>query len=313
MTDAGGRGRSRRGRGTETPWIAPGGGGHAVRCQLCGAVNSGPAGFCRWCGTPLGRPTDPVLGTTTRRGIESREGSPIGIILGGIAATAVIAVTGWLLLGGGLAGGDPSQSPSPTAIAQPSLEPSPTFSPGPTITTAPTSPPEPTSSPEPSPEPTTSAEPSSPPTDTGFTCDPATIEDPNSATWTINNLIWAPRGRADELQIVLGRTRLESPRAAQVAIESVDPAQVIELYGIAGPITSRALVVTFSRQVGLSFVIDEVPGLDAVREVTIAGGSDDLVHAVIGVEGEGCYRLAAPDWELGTPPVEASIILSVRR
>ena len=310
MTDVGGTGRASRDRG-QTPWIAPESSGRSVRCQLCGAVNGAPAGFCRWCGTPLGRPTDPVLGTTTRRALESQEGNPVGAILGAIAATAVIAVTGWLLLGGGLASLTPPATSSPTATIAPSAEPSPSTSGEPSVT--PTETVGPTATPTLSPAPSPSAGETVPPTETGVTCDPATIADPNSAAWQVDSITWSPRARFDELQVLLDLRRAEAGRPTTADIESLGSADLPDFFGLEGPSTERAVVITFSRSVRLPNSIDVETGMDTIQEVQVADGSDGLAHVVVGVVGEGCYRLRAPDWE-STPPLDqASIILEVRR
>ena len=311
MTDSG-RGRSRR---NETPWIAPESGGSAVRCQLCGAVNSGPADFCRWCGTPLGRPTDPVLGTTTRRALDERQGSPLLALLGAIAAIAVVGVTGWLLLSGALGGGErgPTPTPTPTAIGTSSVPPAHTFSPEPSATTGATAEPEPSPIVSLSPGPTLSPEATPPGTATDFTCEPAAIADPNTAAWRITNLLWRPRPRFDEVQLVLELTRTDAARSARVDIQSVESAEVAALYGIDGPSTSRAVVISFTRPITLPTTIDVDPALRAIREVRVDQGADDRVHAVFGVEGDGCYRLLAPDWEADAPPPEAEVVLQVRR
>jgi hypothetical protein len=309
MTDAG-RGRSRR---SETPWIAPESGGRAVRCQLCGAVNSGPADFCRWCGTPLGRPTDPVLGTTTRRALDERQGSPIAALLGAIAAIAVVGVTGWLLLSGALGGGERGPTPTPTVTGTSSVAPTPTFSAEPSATIGPTTEPEPSPVVSPSPGPTLSPEATPPGTATGFTCEPAAIADPNTAAWRITNLLWQPRPRFDEVQLVLELMRTDAARSARVDIQSVESAEVAALYGIERPSTSRAVVISFTRPITLPTTIDVEPALQAIREVRVDQGADDRVHAIVGVEGDGCYRLLAPAWEADALPLESAVVLQVRR
>lgn len=296
------------------PWVAPEHRTGDVRCSLCGASNSRSAGFCRWCGTPLGRPTDPVLGTTTHRALTARHGNPLGSILGALLAVALVAVASWVFLGGGLAGGTGDARPSSSRFAGASLSGSPATSALPS--NVPTElPPPPTPSPAPpsavlvSPSPA----PTSPPTATDFTCDPASISDGTSAAWRLTRVRWGPRGPFDQLAFVLEQRRPTSDSPTLVSVESVPSTEVTGRFGLAAPSAGeRAIVVTFDGPVGLPSPIESEPGLEVIEDLLVDEGTDGLVHAVVGVTGTGCHRLNAPGWAFGAAPQEVEVILDVR-
>jgi hypothetical protein len=56
------------------------------------------------------------------------------------------------------------------------------------------------------------------------------------------------------------------------------------------------------------------PNMRALKSVDIRRDSSGVTHAVIGVTGEGCARLNAPEWRHGPDDITtASVILDVRR
>lgn len=312
-----------RSRRESAPWVAPETLTGEVKCQLCGAINSAAAPFCRWCGTPRGRPTDPVLGVTTRRTNDARGGSGFGTIAGAVAGIAIIGLVAWLVLGGGLgpvsgllglSDPGPTRSPSlgtpapsidqPRSSVEPSSEPP---SETPTAQPTPATPVGPTSAPSDEPDLT------SPPAQTGFTCDPATISDASSAAWTLSRARFGPRSGFDQLGLVLDLRREGAQRSTRATVESLDASQVRPLYGIDGPTSSdHALVLTFDGPVvAQDFSAD--PDLEVIRELSVANGSDGLVHVVLGVVGDGCHRLSAPSWAFGGAANQIEVILDVRR
>lgn len=309
------RGDSGRGEGRTAPWVAPEHRTGDVRCSLCGAVNSASAAFCRWCGTPLGRPTDPVLGTTTHRALEARHGNPLGSILGALLAVALVGVATWAFLGGGLTGGTEDARPSPSRAAVASLSPSP--APSAALSNVPSEMPPPPQTPSPAPPSAASmspsATPTSPPAATGFTCDPASIRDSTSASWRLIRVRWGPRGPFDQLALVLEQRRSTSDRATVVSVESVPSADVTERFGLPPPSAGdRAIVVTFDGPVGLPSPIESEPALGIIKDLLVHEGTDGLVRAVVGVTGDGCHRLSAPAWSFGAAPQEVEVILDVR-
>ncbi|MBA2489482.1 MAG: hypothetical protein ACR2LP_01355 [Candidatus Limnocylindrales bacterium] len=313
------RGRSRR---ESAPWVAPETLGGETRCQLCGAINSAAAPFCRWCGTPRGRPTDPVLGVTTRRSIDARSGSSFGALAGAVAGIAVIGLVAWLVLGGGL--GRVSSllglaDPGPTRTASlgspaPSVDrPGPSGEPSSQPASAPpTAPPTPDPTASPTMSPSDEPEVTEPPAQAGFTCEPATVSDASSAAWTLSRARFGPRGTFDQLGLVLDLRRQSSQRSTVATVESLEASQVSARYGIDGPtLGDRALVITFDGPVvAQDFATD--PDLQVIRQLQVANGSDGLVHVVLGVAGDGCHRLSAPGWAFGGAANQIEVILDIR-
>lgn len=316
MTDGGGQTPQHGEKRPRASWVAPEHRTGDVRCSLCGAANSTSAAFCRWCGTPLGRATDPVRGTTTRRVLEDRRGNPLGTILGSLLAVGLVGVATWAFLGGGLtnATGDARPSASRLADASPSEVPAPSaaFSNVPSaVPPAATSPPAPPSAVLVSPSP--SSAPASPSTATGFTCEPASITDGTSAAWRLTRVRWGPRGAFDQLAFVLEQRRPTSDSSTLVTVESLPSEDVTERYGLPAPSGGdRAIVVTFDGPVGLPTPIESEPALEVIEDLLVDEGSDGLVHAVVGVTGQGCHRLNAPGWAFGAAPQEVEVILDVR-
>ncbi len=316
-------GRSRGARGGSAPWVAADHRTGEVRCALCGAANSASAGFCRWCGTPLGRPTDPVLGVTTRRALAGRQGNPLTSVIGVLLAVGLVGLATWAIMGGGLAGLATDASPSPrrsTALASPSGAASsvpgsvvPSIAPPPAASAslappASTSPQTPVPSAPPVPPPPTAL-----PTDTGFTCDAASIGDGTSATWRLVRSRWGPRNGFDQVALILDQRRPTAGQASVVTVESVPSSEVEARFGLPAPSDGeRAIVLSFIGPVQLGTPFVGQPGLSVLREVRVGRGSDGIVHAIIGVDGGGCHRLSAPGWVPGPPPQEAEIVLDVR-
>lgn len=313
-----------RSRRESAPWVAPEGVRGEVQCPLCGAINSAAAPFCRWCGTPRGRPTDPVLGITTRRSLEPHHGSLGGTVLGAIAAVAILALAAWLVLGGGLGTvgslvgqNDPTPTRTPAATEPIVATDPPTGSSEPSLGVPSAPPTQEPSVPAPTGEPTVlpsvEPSPSASAAETGFTCEPATITDASSAGWTLTRARWGPRGNFDQLGLVLELRRASAPRATVVTVESMEVAEVSAAFGIEGPASSeRAIVLTFDGPTDLTAEFTATPALSVIQALRVQIGSDGLLHAVIGVAGRGCHRLSAPSWAFESPAQEIEVILDVR-
>ena len=321
MTDPGGTAPQRGGRGRKAPWMAADSRSGEVRCPLCSSPNGAAAGFCRWCGTPLGRPTDPVLGTTTRRALDARQGTSLSTLLAAAVAVALLGGIGFVAANSGLLPGSDEGSPSPRSAA--SLDPSPgasgsaapsaspATSPGPAASpSAPVATPDATSSvvpPSASPLPSTM-----PPAATGFTCEAASVADASSSGWRLVRSRWGPRNGFDQLALVLQRRRTDAPRATTVTVESMTGSEVTERYGLPAPASGdRAIVLSFEGPVQLPTEFDGDPDLTSIQELT-ATTDDGTVRAVIGVTGEGCHRLSAAGWAFQSAPQEVEIILDVQ-
>lgn len=317
----------RGGRGQKAPWIAPAGRTGEVRCPLCGSPNGGAAAFCRWCGTPLGRPTDPVMGVTTRRALDGRRGTPFSTLLGAFAALVLVGVVGFLALNSGLlpGGGDDASSrprsaaslaASPGASDAPGSDRPPTsigISPGPDASpTASAGPPEASNGGPSVPPPSASPPPSVPPAETDFTCDPTSVSDAASAAWRLVGARWVPRNGFDQLALVLQRRRTDAPRMGTVTLESMPTGEVTERYGLVAPDSSdRAIVLSFEGPFQLPNEIDGDPDLTSIQELSVVT-DEGTVRAIVGVAGEGCHRLGAAGWAFQSAPQEVEVILDVR-
>lgn len=317
---------TRGGNRPSAPWVAPDQRRGEVRCPLCDARNGAAAAFCRWCGTPLGRPTDPVLGITTRRAGLNTGGNRMSGLVGAIAGIALVGIAAWAILGGGLSGATSILGPGGSASSAPSARVSPS---GPNTPSSPrpsvqpsngSSPsgslPAPTSSP-PSASPSavpTLAPTATPPPATGFTCDPIQVTDASSASWRLARTRWGPRGDYDQLAFVLERrSGSGSGGSASVSVEQVASDQVQSRFGLPAPAGGdRAVVVTFRGPISGSQFLER-PALDVIEEVRIDNDADGVLRAVVGVTGEGCYRLSAPSWAFASAPQDVDIILDVRK
>ncbi len=321
MTDRGGTAPKRGGRGQKAPWIAPAGRTGEVRCPLCGSPNGAAAGFCRWCGTPLGRPTDPVLGTTTRRALDERRGAPVGTLLSAFAAVALAGVVGFVALNSGLLPGGAEGSSPPRSAASGAASPAASGSAGPSgsLEASPgpgASPSAPVGSPDASPGvpgPSASPPPTTPPAETDFTCEPASVADASSSAWRIVRGRWGQRGGFDQLALVLELRRPDAPVMGRVTVESMPASEVTERYGLPAPTSGdRAIVLSLEGPFQLPTEIDGDPDLTAIEELSVAEDDDGIVRAVIGVTGEGCHRLGVAGWAFQSAPQEVEVILDVR-
>lgn len=299
-----------------------------VVCPVCHLRNDVTARFCRDCGLPLGAPRDPVRGTTTRRAeLPSERGAGIAAILGLAAIVLIAGSAGFLVLRGfeatattagvsatppgigariatpGAAGSrvarpsdDPAQAPTPGPIEEPTAEPrdEPTGDPG----DAPTE------------EPTASVA----STRTGWTCDPASVEDPLKGRWRIARARWGRQESFDRLTFDLTRLQGSVRRGALVSMEFVRPGRAASRYGVDRPNGDRALVITFDGPLALRAAMSARPGLAALASVEARTDDDGVVHAVIGIEGDGCARIVADDWRDGTDrTTTAKLVIDVRR
>lgn len=295
-----------------------------VVCPVCHLRNDVSARFCRDCGLPLGAPRDPVRGTTTRRAdLPSDRGAGIGAVLSLAAIVAIAGGAGFLVLRGfesATTSGASASSTSPIA-ARSSGVPATSAAPPVSVATGP-----PTASPtevvEPTPRPTTEAtrEPVAEPTPrplstrTGWTCDPAAIQDPLLGRWRITQARWGRMSDFDRLTFDLTRADGEARRGVIVRMEYLRPARAASLYDVARPRGDRALVLTFDGAMSLRSDMSARPGLAALASLEARADADGVVHAVVGITGDGCVRLVANDWRNGSADTtEAKLVVDIRR
>ncbi len=312
----------------------------AIICPVCGLRNDITARFCRNCGLPLGAPRDPVRGTTTRRAdLPSDRGTGIAAVLGLVAIVALTGLAAFLVLRGlegveGTAGGPGTSAPSghvasapptvPSAAGPSPSGPDATRVPGSSAPTTPdpdrtpgaTSDPEPTRTPRATdrPDPTDDPRPTATPLGlaTRFTCGDAAIEDPHDRRWRITQASWTRGSATDVLTLQLASSSGTARRGAVVRMDMVSPGRAASTYGVTRPDGDRALVLTFEGPVTLSTTLIGSPGLRALRTVDIRRDDDGVVHAVMGIEGDGCVRMRADDWK-SSRATSAKLVLEFRR
>jgi len=298
-----------------------------VICPVCGLRNDAVTRFCRNCGLPLGAPRDPVRGTTTRRAdLPSEHGSGIAAIVGLVAVVVILVGAGFLILRGfngstpGVASVSPTPGHSATATPGPTGTPQvfPTFDPNQSTTPGDSSPPEPTPTPHPghSPRPSRSPgdtpNPSGPLLGTGFTCDTGTITDPLDQRWHV--VSWKTHTKVgwDVLVITLAQSPGTTRKGTPVVLDWMDPKAVSSTYGLAKPPGDRALVISFEGPVTITQPQSAALSLATMQSLDMEMDSSGILRAVIGVNGQGCGRLSAPNWADGTATSTVDIVIDVK-
>jgi hypothetical protein len=294
-----------------------------IVCPVCHLRNEVGARFCRDCGLPLGAPRDPVRGTTTRRAeLPSERGAGIAAILGLAAIVVIAGIAGFLVFRGfetavttagasatiGPSSGIAGASAGATAEASDASDPpvtDPTAIPTQRSTTSPTEDPgDPTERP--------TADTLS--TRTGWTCDPASIQDPLKGRWRIAQVRWGRQDSFDRLSFDLVRLEGSARRGVIVSMEFLRPGRAASRYDMDTPDSDRALVITFDGPLNLRAAMSERPGLATLASFEARTDADGVVHAVLGIEGDGCARIVANDWRDGSDgTTTAKLVIDVRR
>jgi hypothetical protein len=281
----------------------------AGACPGCGYANDPGARLCRVCGLPVsGAPADPVRGVSTRPlDLPAERGASLGAALGLLLVVLVLGGAGALAVGGDQILGSGGQlaltepSPSPTAVAA---------SPRPV---APGSPDPGAASPSP-------VAPATPPPDgsmisgtrTAWRCDPASIVDPTMGSWRVTRFLWGERNNRDEITFQLERQGDGEDDPATIGFEWMPPAQAAERFGVERPTGGRALVVTFDGPVVINSDNAVDAGLLRARSIDVRMGEDEVLRAIVGVRGQGCARLVAPEWGRPGDDPTARILLSIQ-
>jgi hypothetical protein len=271
-----------------------------------------------------------VRGTTSRRAdLPSDRGAGIAAILSLAAIVVIAGLAGFLVLrtfDSTTTAGASASSSTPPIAARPSADPAPSHSPvasvDPGTVVSPTEPiaertPEPTE--EPVDEPTT--EPSERPTArplstrTGWTCKNAAIQDPLQGRWRIAQARWGRMDEFDRLTFDLTRADGQAQRGVIVRLQFLRPNQAVSRYGVERPEGDRAIVLTFDGAMNLrSDITPQLPGLVTLASVEARKDEDGVIHAVVGVNGDGCARLVANEWRNGSDDTtEAKLVLDIRR
>lgn len=302
-----------------------------IVCPVCHQRNDVTARFCRDCGLPLGFSRDPVRGTTTRRAeLPSERGAGIAAILSLAAIVIIAGIAGYLVfrsfetttVTAGATSATPSipvagvsADPGPGALGSPAVEPTQraSLTPSSEPDEAPTADPgdEPTEAPDG--DPTEDPAPTLT-TRTGWTCDPASVQDPLRGRWRIAQARWGRQESFDRLTFDLVRLQGSVRRGATVSMEFLRPGRAASRYDVATPSGDRALVITFDGPLNLRAPMSARPGLVALESVEARADADGVVHAVLGISGEGCARIVATDWRDGSDrTTEARLVVDIRR
>lgn len=311
-----------------------------VICPVCHLRNEVTARFCRDCGLPLGAPRDPVRGTTTRRAdLPSERGAGIAAIVSLAAIVVIAGIAGFLVLRGfessaTSAGAHATAQPAVDASASPVPRASvgtrptrrPARSPTATVTADPdtTATPEPTDPPTDGPRDRATPEPDDRPTDpptatplstrTGWTCDDAAIQDPLGGRWRIVQARWGRMDGFDRLTFDLTRLRGSTREGTVVGMRFLRPAKAASRYDVETPAGDRALVITLDGPISLRAAISAQPGLAALTSLDARVDADGIVHAVLGITGDGCARVVANDWrDGGESTTTAKLVIDIRR
>jgi hypothetical protein len=153
---------------------------------------------------------------------------------------------------------------------------------------------------------------------TDFSCDAIAIRDPEKTRWSITRSAASLHEGNDRLAFVLRRGGKKAKDATTVRARWITPRQARQEFGIDRLSGQRILVVTFEGQVKLpnnsrietSQLEDE--GMSSMRLIEVFVGEDGNVRAVIGVRGDGCARLASPQWRKKKSEKEANVFLDIR-
>jgi hypothetical protein len=299
-----------------------------VVCPVCHLRNDVTARFCRDCGLPLGAPRDPVRGTTTRRAdLPSDRGAGVAAVLSLAAIVVIAGLAGFLVLrgfesaatsGAGASSSSPPIAAAPSGVSAPSTGPQPTVDPDP--------PSEPSTGPaeQPTPRPRPTIQPTDEPVDeptsrplstrTGWTCEAAAIQDPLQGRWRIAQARFGQMEDFDRLTFDLIRVDGEAQRGVIVRMQFMRPNRAATQFEVDKPVGDRALVLTFDGAMGLREDTSARPGLATIASVEARKDDAGVVHAVVGVTGDGCARLVANDWRTGSDDTtEAKLVVDIRR
>ena len=301
-----------------------------VVCPVCHLRNDVTARFCRDCGLPLGAPRDPVRGTTTRRAeLPSDRGAGIAAVLSLAAIVVLAGIAGFLVFRGfesaSTAGASASSSSPPIAAAASGL-PMPSVAPRPSVDANPPSGPtedpgglpttEPTEDPGGLPTDVPVDEPTTPPlsTRTGWTCGDAAIQRPAPGALAHRAGALGTQDAFDRLTFDLTRLDGEARRGVIVRMEFLKPARAASRYDMDTPDGDRAIVLTFDGAMNIREAVAARPGLVTLASVEAQADDEGVVHALVGINGDGCARLVANDWRNGSAETtEAKLVIDIRR
>jgi hypothetical protein len=267
---------------------------------------------------------------TRKADLPSSHGTGIAALIGLALVVVILAGSAFLVFRGFTASGTDASSPTttPTGViaANPTIRPTeglpvaPTAAPsgGPVSSTDPVGPgespaatPRRTLRPDPTPTPPAAEEVGQA---TGWTCETGSIVDDSRSTWRIRRVDWADRARFDQLTLTLVRESGRARPGTTARLEWLAPSRVERRFGLPEPSGDRALAIGFDGPVSVRerITADEPNELRAVRSILIGMDENQVARVVIGVDGAGCARIAAPDWTPGSSGDEVELTIDVR-
>ncbi len=132
--------------------------------------------------------------------------------------------------------------------------------------------------------------------------------------WRVTGIRSGQRDGYDRLTFDLARLQGSTRTGTIVGMEFLRPARAASRYDVTMPAGDRALVITFDGPIALRTDIAERPGLTALASVAARTDDDGVVHAVLGIAGDGCARLVANDWRNGDDDTTtAKLVVDIQR
>jgi hypothetical protein len=118
----------------------------------------------------------------------------------------------------------------------------------------------------------------------------------------------------DRLTFDLTRVSGTAQRGVIVRLRFMPPARAATRYEMDTPEGDRAIVLTFDGALTLREERSERPAMTTLRSVEAREDDEGVVHALVGVAGDGCVRLVANDWRNGSDDTtEAKLVIDIRR
>jgi hypothetical protein len=263
---------------------------------------------------------------TRKADLPSSHGTGIAAVLGLGAVVVILAGAAFLIFRGfnspetganaltptpGNIAANPTVAASLPQVIDPTVPPDPIASPAPNPSPAR---PERTLRPEPTERPTPTPSPEPVGQETRWSCEDVSILDASRGTWRIQRVNWSDRGRFDQLTLTLVRENGRAPRPGTTALlEWVQPRRVGIRFGFVQPSSNRALAVSFDGPVVIrqGIQVDDMDGVDTAASIQI-DMDEDTARVIVGVNGDGCARMAAPEWVRGSSAGEAFLTIDVR-
>jgi len=145
------------------------------------------------------------------------------------------------------------------------------------------------------------------------TCLQSSLTIPTTIVWEVQRAAWSQVGRFDRLTLELAPEGQPSDGPARVTVEYVPPDEVAERYGVDEPTTDVAIVVALRDGPRLAGEMHGTRASGALRTIDIVQDLSGAPLAVLGVDGEGCYRLSVTGWDATDATAEAQLVLEIRR